>query len=339
MSPLLPLLITASPAVVVLPPELSASDAIEDSTQAAIERVFADRLLDRMSQLGFRTLAPAMAEMASVEPCEDRSCFEQLVRTLRATHWTRLSVLPSESGCVVTGQLFGLASSEPVRRFQTALERCELDGLLVAVGAAADALAQLPSVRPRTDTALSAAPVRDLEIPNIEDIALRSVRSSTTARRFPLERALAIYGEQHIQAARDDSGKLRFIQNQQLLSECELRATAGAELTGAQREFCSGNAWLWALLGAPAGAALAAISIQEVDNAPVSAFAGVSVGLLGGLTAAVLGLTKHQSAHDSESGEYLSTESELLRVAAAGNAALREELGLSLDEVRWLAER
>ena len=330
-------LVVAVPAkVLILPVEVTGSADAPDIRRQAFQTVFEQRLALRLRQRVVVALPSAVAARAlSTEACRE-DCAAAAARALGADAWTeaRIERRAGALGCRILTTLRGAPEGAVLREARATLERCGPDALELQAEILADRLGVGPRRAPPVDAPLSSSPVPDLRIHDLPDVKLRAVRTATTPRRFPLDRALRVYRARAIAVVEDDRGRTLFVQDGRPLGECGLRQVVDAPLPPAVREHCEGNDWIWALLGVPAGGVLAAVSFPDLEGGNLHGFVGVSTGLVVASASAILGLAASRRGHAPDSGAYLTDDDALARLARAGNARLREELELSEAEIR-----
>lgn len=234
------------------------------------------------------------------------------------------------------------------------LKPCALDGLLLWAETSARALFTGPRIAAPVTAPFTTQFVPDLNIASLPDITLRAVPEASWHRSSPVRvgpvpveptqrsrrgqvpfgRAQRAYAASAIHVFKDHGGRTRFAKDGVLLDECALRRATNAAIPSDVHTFCSGNDWVWALLGVPAGGLLAYASFPEFEQGNLHGVAGTTLGITAAIATGVLALSMMRFGHSAESGEYHSRPQDLKRLAAEENRRLREALGLSEAETQ-----
>jgi hypothetical protein len=286
-----------------------------------------------------RFIDKALDEWGGTAKCLDARCYDAIARNLRATHWLAARVVEAPKGrCFATVVLEDLLEGERDFRAQKRIDPCTVDNALAAARDLAREAAKGPRAPILVTQSYTALSVPSIGVPSPPD--LEGLHTTTVARErkeLGLDRALALYKQRHLiafsQELYDDEWGTFVARNGRLVDECTVRKAAGLEIDDDLETFCEGNNWEWAWLGVPVGAVVSIGSVQGLRQGTAPGVLGFVFGVIASTVSAALALALNVDAAEPEDGEYWSHWTELERMVAIGNRALREKLDLTAAEV------
>jgi hypothetical protein len=265
--------------------------------------------------------------------CRDEACAAEIASSMGATHvlFSRLTKMRDKS-CAAYVSLISSLASDAGRVLKDEIAPCSADNVLQSAIDLGRRIAEGP--RAPIPVALSLTPldVPTLDIPDIPDVSDYATTTSTRTRRIPLKRALEIYKTKHMFVFDDDrsSGAYYVVRDGKIINDCDVRRAASAPITSDTLEFCEGNSWEWAWAGFPAGAIIAAVGANDLNNGGVFAFAfGIAVAV----TSAAIAVIFNRDAVDVEDGTHLASREEIERLVEKSNERFREALDLTNADV------
>ena len=331
-------------AAVVLP-TVRPADADAEPSDARLV-AFSDELLDAAEEMfewrrirvtSKAELDKALEAMELEGPCADAACSAAVARRVRATHAVRGELLGTPGGpCVARVELYDRLVNDTTRRLERKIEPCSDDNLL---GAAADLGRQIadgPRAPVEVTLELTRLDVPTLDVPDIADVSPYVTSTVAKDRKaFDLDRALEVYTAKHMVVFEDDARPNTYFiaRDRRLLTECDARRAASAELPENIREFCDGNDWEWAWLGVPIGGLLSWVSLGSFQEGEFLGVLTFATGTVTALTSAALAILLNENAKDPEDAEYYSDRAAIEEIVERNNRELRRTLELTDAEV------
>jgi hypothetical protein len=350
---------TAPPRVLLAPtwapPPTGPGPAVTEDQRAGFERHFAPEAGRRLRARGFDLIAPDAADRAltragSGGPCRDSACLSRAARDADARYWLAVLLVAEPGHCAARAVLYSVDAQAVLRRRDDFAAPCTAEHLLGLAADLARQVAEGPNVPHVANLALTPRGLPELGIPDLPDVDVTLVATSTRPRTLDYASALALYRRHHL-VLFDVPERDRYLlaQDGRLITECEAWQAAWqahhaaldqpnlaqGPLPKELEAYCRGNAWEWAWAGVPLGALVAWGSWGKLTEGQLSGVTGFLVALVTAGVSAGLALSLDEDAKAPEDGDYLGARAELEAMVRAANAALRRRLELSDQDV-WL---
>lgn len=316
---------------------------LENKFLGAFSSAFTDAAIEVFTWRHFFVVAgndaeDAIERIAKGGTCRTVLCTRDVAYGIGATHALFSRMTKQKDGtCAVFVSLYDLLRGKEDVREKRDIKPCTADNVLSTALELGRRVAEGPRAPVAVTLDLTKRQIRPIDVPDIEDISIYGVTTSTVPRKrrgFVLERALDIYKEKYMFTFEDEShpGGLYVARNNRLISECEVRRAASAPLPREIREFCDGNDWELAWFGVPAGVLISALSAGASDSG--GGVLGFILGIAISGTSAALALVLDVDRVDLEEGLHYSDRDALESIVAKSNQTLREVLDLTPAEVK-----
>ena len=351
---------TAPPRVLLAPtgapPPTDGGAAITEGQRAGFDRHFTPEVRRLLGARGFALVPPESADAAltlagSGGPCRDTACLSRAARAAGAGYWVASLLVAEPDHCAARGVLYAVGSQAILRRRDDYAEPCTAERLLGVAASLGRSLAEGRNVPRVADLALTPRGLPELGIPDLPDLVVTHVATSTRPRSLDYGAALELYRRQHLVLFDDEARGAYFLaQDGRLLTECEawqaawrahnapldtpelLQAPLPAEL----KAHCEGNRWEWAWAGVPLATLVAWGSWGKLTEGELSGVTGFFGALVAASVSAGLAVGLDEDEKTAEDAAYLGSRRDLEAMVRSANTALRQRLELSDQDV-WLA--